>query len=29
MSYTQKDISREITLLADETDGAVYLRDMK
>ena len=31
MSYTQKDISRKITLLADETDGAVYLikgRDM-
>lgn len=29
MSYTKKDISRKITLPADETDGAVYLRDMK
>lgn len=31
MSYIKKDISRKITLLADETDGAVYLikgRDM-
>lgn len=31
MSYTTKKISEKITLLADETDGAVYLikgRDM-
>ena len=29
MSYTTKKISEKITLLADVTDGAVYLRDMK